>query len=43
MDDSELRQWVKQTFNVVPQNLYLYREALTPRKYERLEFFGDLV
>lgn len=43
MDDSELRQWVKQTFNVVPNNLGFYRDALTPRKYERLEFFGDSV
>ncbi len=43
MDDSELRQWVKKTFNTAPQQLRLYREALTPRQYERLEFFGDSV
>lgn len=43
MDDSELRQWVKKTFDIFPQNLHFYREALTPRQYERLEFFGDSV
>jgi ribonuclease III len=43
MNDSDLKHWLQKSLNVLPQNIDLYRTALTTRQYEALEFLGDSI
>jgi len=41
MENSDLKHWIQKYLDVLPQNIDLYRTALTTRQYEALEFLGD--
>lgn len=43
MNDSGLKDWLQKSLDVLPQNIDLYRTALTTRQYEALEFLGDSI
>ena len=43
VDDRTLRQWIQQHVRVAPKELKRYKIALTVKKNEVMEFFGDSV
>ncbi|MCC5636859.1 ribonuclease III [Nostoc sp. CHAB 5844] len=43
MNDQSLTKWIQDEFGFIPNNLTEYRNAITLRKYQVLEFFGDSI